>query len=163
MIFIHIHIVKLWSPTLVYYSIYLSKINPDGFSSCICRKKTIAFHFSFSGNVYLSVLKNKVEVLLFQSIVYIHRKKRISVWLLKQIQEPRRSRSRSICAITMFSSDQIISKQRSKIYLFPIEYLLGGSSFSGERSCAHNVQEVGSQTPGRVVVRLSMCSNICSL
>jgi transcriptional regulator of NAD metabolism len=34
------------------------------------------------------------------------------------------------------------------------------SSFSGQRSCAHNVQEVGSQKPGRVVVRLSMCSNI---
>jgi len=36
------------------------------------------------------------------------------------------------------------------------------SSFSGKRSCAHNMQEVGSQTPGRVVVRLSKCSNICS-
>jgi len=36
------------------------------------------------------------------------------------------------------------------------------SSFSGEHSCAYNVQEVGSQKkPGRVVVRLSMCSNIC--
>jgi hypothetical protein len=46
---------------------------------------------------------------------------------------------------------------------FRLEYILGGSSFSGERSCAHNVQEVGSQTPRRVVVRLSMCSNICSL
>jgi hypothetical protein len=52
--------------------------------------------------------------------------------------------------------------QRSK-KIFRLEYILGGSSFSGERSCAHNVQEVGSQTPGRVVVRLSMCSNICSL
>lgn len=39
-------------------------------------------------------------------------------------------------------------------------YILGGSSFSGKRSCAHNMQEVGSQTPGRVVVRLSMCSNV---
>lgn len=38
------------------------------------------------------------------------------------------------------------------------------SSFSGERSDAHHTQEVGSQTPRRVVVRLSKCSNvnICS-
>lgn len=44
---------------------------------------------------------------------------------------------------------------------FRIEYVLGGySSFSGECSCARIVQEVGSQTPGRVVVRLSMCSNV---
>jgi len=83
--------------------------------------------------------------------------------LLKQIQEREEAEAEAEENVIMMFSNQFISIQRSKIYLFPLEYLLGGSSFSGERSCAHNVQEVGSQTPGRVVVRLSMCSNICSL
>lgn len=67
------------SSDLLLYSV-LFHVNTDGFSLHTSRKKHRISFFLFW---HLSVL-NKVEVLLFQSIVYIHRKKRILCLIVKK-------------------------------------------------------------------------------
>jgi len=59
--------------------------------------------------------------------------------------------------------EEIKHTHTEKPKIFPLEYILGGSSFSGKRSCApKGHKKWAAKTPGWVVIRLSMCSNICS-